>query len=245
MNTYLKVGVPRDIIEPLFPLIFDELYHEVFGGTEGWSLNIDTLMVLDKLKEWQDTGDGPRLGVISNFDERLPKLLHALGISHYFDIIITSKECGMEKPCRQIFDIAPTRLGLYDRTAAIHVGDSFSKDIVGATAAGWNAFYVKSPAYSDLPPQTTETPSLWWATSGKFWMLLAWRILNRSSSRQHTGFHERIPERNHGGNFQFAQVVLSWLTRRHCPWAMAHEGRFSIRPTAKFPHSASIPLFDC
>ena len=37
------------------------------------------------------TGDGPRLGVISNFDERLPKLLEALGIADYFDIIITSK----------------------------------------------------------------------------------------------------------------------------------------------------------
>eukprot|EP00620_Florenciella_sp_RCC1587_P020043 CAMPEP_0182579988 /NCGR_PEP_ID=MMETSP1324-20130603/45670_1 /TAXON_ID=236786 /ORGANISM="Florenciella sp., Strain RCC1587" /LENGTH=357 /DNA_ID=CAMNT_0024796155 /DNA_START=270 /DNA_END=1340 /DNA_ORIENTATION=- len=157
-DTYTKVGVPSDIIDPLFPLLFDELYHEVFTGTDGWELNADTMMVLDKLKEWQETGDGPRLGVISNFDERLPKLLEALGIADYFDIIITSKECGMEKPCRQIFDIALTRLGIYERDAAVHVGNDYDTDVKGATAAGWNALYVKEPAYTNLPAQTTDTP---------------------------------------------------------------------------------------
>ena len=36
--------------------------------------------------------------MISNFDERLPKLLEALGIADYFDIIITSK---VSKPLAQ------------------------------------------------------------------------------------------------------------------------------------------------
>ena len=64
----------------------------------------------------------------------------------------------MEKPCRQIFDIALTRLGIYDRNVAVHVGNEFDTDVKGAAAAGWHALYVKPPAYTTLPPQTEDTP---------------------------------------------------------------------------------------
>lgn len=129
---------------------------QVFTGVEGWELAPYAKETLERLAEWKDNGDGPFLGVISNFDERLPKLLDALGIGHYFDICLTSKECGMEKPARQIFDIALAQLGIYDRSSVIHVGDSFDKDVVGATKAGWNAVYVRPPPYADLPPQSDD-----------------------------------------------------------------------------------------
>ena len=183
-DTYLKVGVPGDIIDPVFPAVFNELYEDVFTGTKGWELARDAEYVLSSIKAWrgENAGAGPKLGVISNFDERLPKLLEALGIQHYFDFIITSKECGMEKPSRQIFDIALTRLSIIDRSKAVHVGDvscssdfkrcsistipadpffafpfamflkSFNKDVCGAAAAGWNAVLLKSPPYSDAVP---------------------------------------------------------------------------------------------
>jgi HAD superfamily hydrolase (TIGR01549 family) len=116
---------------------------KVFTGTAGWELKRDAEFVLETLKWWQDEAGGPKLGVISNFDERLPTLLDALGISHYFDFILTSRECGMEKPSKQIFDIALTRLGITERNKAVHVGDSFDKDVRGASSAGWGAVLIK------------------------------------------------------------------------------------------------------
>ena len=38
------------------------------------------------------------------------------------------------------------------------VGNDYDSDVKGATAAGWNALYVKAPAYTNLPAQTAETP---------------------------------------------------------------------------------------
>ena len=35
-----------------------------------------------------DAGAGPKLGVIANFDERLPALLEELGVAHYFDVCV-------------------------------------------------------------------------------------------------------------------------------------------------------------
>lgn len=159
-DTYMEVGVPEEVMAPLMPIVFDELYDTVFTGTEGWELTEDALYVLDRLKAQQKAlGDrAPKLGVIANFDERLHKILEVLGIDHYFDVVLTSKECGMEKPARQIFDIALTRLGIYDRPTAVHIGDAFAFDVEGAAGAGWQALYVQPPPFGDKPPNPEKLP---------------------------------------------------------------------------------------
>lgn len=58
----------------------------------------------------------------------------------------------MEKPSRQIFDIALTRLGITERSKAVHVGNSFDKDVVGASGAGWNSVLIKPPPFSEEAP---------------------------------------------------------------------------------------------
>lgn len=157
-ETYLKVGVPEEILNELFPVLFDELYNNIFVGPDGWELTEYTMDVLEKLRKWKEEEGGPRLGIIANFDERLPEVLEALGVAQYFDFCITSRECGMEKPSRQIFDIAMGRMGLRDRTSAVHLGNSYENDVVGATSAGWHALYLADPPYHTLPDQTLETP---------------------------------------------------------------------------------------
>lgn len=149
-NTYLEVGVPADILVEYMEDVFPELYHEYFTGPGGWELTNDALYVLEEIGKWKTFlgTAAPKVGVISNFDERLHVLLESLGIAHHFDFVLTSKECGMEKPSRQIFDIALTRCGIYDRTQAVHVGADFEPDIGGAAAAGWNAVFVKGPPFT-------------------------------------------------------------------------------------------------
>ncbi len=46
--------------------------------------------MLDKLQEWRMEG-GPKLGVVVDFDERLPAILESLDMAHYFDVVVSSR----------------------------------------------------------------------------------------------------------------------------------------------------------
>lgn len=34
---------------------------------------------------------GPKLGVVVDFDERLPNILESLSMAHYFDVVVSSR----------------------------------------------------------------------------------------------------------------------------------------------------------
>ena len=97
----------------------------------------DALYTLKKLTEWRDMGGGPKLGIISNFDDRLHSILNQLGLGESFDFILTSYESACEKPDRGIFDEALKRAQCTDPSLAYHVGNSIDIDAVGAITAGW------------------------------------------------------------------------------------------------------------
>jgi putative hydrolase of the HAD superfamily len=86
--------------------------------------------VLDSLQDREYT-----LGIISNISCRLPELLKQLGIAPYFDFAIASDVFGVSKPDSRIFEEA-LRRGNVDASRAIHVGDSYDADVVGAENAG-------------------------------------------------------------------------------------------------------------
>jgi putative hydrolase of the HAD superfamily len=112
-----------------------ELFHR-FGTPEAWEVYPEVPEVLAALK-----AQGLRLGVISNWDERLPVLLDGLGIGFFFDTLVVSSEVGVEKPHRQIFARALARLEV-SPAAALHVGDSILEDVEGAIAAGMEAVWL-------------------------------------------------------------------------------------------------------
>lgn len=62
-------------MEKLLPAVFEMLYTEVFGSKEGWVVKEDVTYVLQKLVNWRDQGAGPKIGIVSNFDDRLPTIL--------------------------------------------------------------------------------------------------------------------------------------------------------------------------
>jgi putative hydrolase of the HAD superfamily len=78
------------------------------------------------------------LGVVSNWDSRLPALLGALGLRDRFDTIAVSALEGVEKPDPGIFRIALDRLGVPPERA-LHVGDHPDLDVRGALEAGIDA----------------------------------------------------------------------------------------------------------
>jgi putative hydrolase of the HAD superfamily len=67
--------------------------------------------------------------------------LEASGLSSHFDAVVVSADLGAAKPDAYAFEYALERLGA-DREQAVMVGDSVSKDVDGALAAGLGAVWV-------------------------------------------------------------------------------------------------------
>ena len=110
-----------------------EAIYEHFAGARAWRVFDDVLPVLSGLKS-----RGFKCGLISNWDERLRRLLDELALTAWFDVIVISCEAGHAKPAPQIFHRAARQLGL-PTGAILHVGDSGSEDLAGAQAAGMQA----------------------------------------------------------------------------------------------------------
>lgn len=78
---------------------------------------------------------GIRLGIISNAEGQIRRLLEHVGVHEYFGSVLDSKEVGLEKPDRRIFERALQELSV-GAHEAVHVGDIIAADIVGARDAG-------------------------------------------------------------------------------------------------------------
>ena len=79
LNTYKGTQdlttIEADELEKLMPVVFPMLYDEIFNTAKGWLVKEDVVYTLTKLKEWRDQGSGPKIGVISNSDNRLKNVL--------------------------------------------------------------------------------------------------------------------------------------------------------------------------
>src|SRR5262249_51276976 len=102
-----------------------------------WKVFDDAFPTLDRLAT-----HGLKLGVISNWDERLRPLLAELKLSEYFQAIVVYNEVGFPKPSPVIFEVAAEELGLAPNTI-LHVGDNAARDLDGARSAGFHGFWLK------------------------------------------------------------------------------------------------------
>ena len=83
---------------------------------------------------------GLRLAVVSNSNGTVAGLLEALGLAGWLDAVVDSGVVGFEKPDPRIFRHAAAALGV-EPAEAVHVGDLYSVDVVGARAAGARASF--------------------------------------------------------------------------------------------------------
>ena len=81
------------------------------------------------------------LGLISNAPADTSRVVEALGLTKYLSTIVISGAVGYTKPHPEIFRIALRRAGV-DAAEAIHVGDLYEADIVGARNAGMEGILV-------------------------------------------------------------------------------------------------------
>ena len=119
--------------------------YDLFATPEGWSLEAETRSVLEKLANTNRS-----LVVVSNFDERLPLILNAFGITNLFTSVVMSSVERVAKPEPFLYRLALQKVNArlfppLDPSECLHIGDNVENDYETAWAAGWNALLLKPP----------------------------------------------------------------------------------------------------
>jgi putative hydrolase of the HAD superfamily len=129
-------------------------YFNLVLGEAGIARSPATDAALEEVKAWHDRyclwedviegvrpslqrfrAAGLRLAAVSNANGTVRVLFDRLGFTPLFEVVLDSRVEGVEKPDPGIFRLALERLG-EEAGAALHVGDFYNVDVVGARAAG-------------------------------------------------------------------------------------------------------------
>lgn len=95
-----------------------------------WWVDVGALNVLGQVAR-----TGVKLGIVSNWDNRLRILYTRFALDRMFPVLICSAELGVEKPDPEIFLAACTAAGVRP-CEAVHIGDDAVNDVEGANRAG-------------------------------------------------------------------------------------------------------------
>ena len=115
--------------------LVDALYGR-FSDLASYRLHPDALPVLERLRSM-----GLVLGLISNFEEWLERLLETLEVHTFFDVTVISGIEGVEKPDPEIFRIALQRARATPERA-VYVGDNPVFDVEAARRVGMTPVLV-------------------------------------------------------------------------------------------------------
>ena len=123
------LGVQEHVEQMTWELLQSE--HSLFAANAA-TLYDDTIPTLQHLRD-----AGFKLAIVSNWDTPLDPLTERLGIAHYFDIIVASHDARVRsaKPDPHIFNYTLEAVGV-SAAEAVHVGDTYEADIVGAQGVG-------------------------------------------------------------------------------------------------------------
>jgi HAD superfamily hydrolase (TIGR01549 family) len=130
-----KLGVCEHVEQMAWEVLQYE--HAMFSRNNA-SLYDDVLPTLNRLREV-----GLKMVIVSNWDTPLYNTVEALGIERYFDAIVASHDRRVccAKPNPEIFFHALKPVGALPGEA-VHIGDSYESDIIGAQAAGIRAILL-------------------------------------------------------------------------------------------------------
>lgn len=134
VSAYIGAGLEREAAEQLAPRVREE-----FLDLRRWEVFEDAVPCLASLRE-----SGWRHQILSNHVPELPELVEGLGLSSFFDRVLTSAHIGFEKPHPEAFKAALD--GIPRKATVWMIGDNPVSDIEGATAAGLEAILVRRQA---------------------------------------------------------------------------------------------------
>lgn len=132
-------GVPGD------HAVHSARFLELFWTPGNWTAYPD---VVDSMRQLRDRGVG--VGILSNASSDLLELLAALDILPHCDFTVVSAIEGTKKPDRRIFEVA-LRRSRVEPSEAVHVGDMYVEDVVGARAVGVRPLLMDRGALGMFP----------------------------------------------------------------------------------------------
>jgi putative hydrolase of the HAD superfamily len=139
-RAWWRLAVRRCFAEHADEIDLDEVFEELwshFARGDAWRVYPDVARTFDALRH-----RGIKIGLVSNWDCRLPPLLQGLGLWDMFDVPVVSFQVGVEKPDPAIFEHA-LRAGGATPERCVHVGDSYEQDVVGARRAGIRPVWLR------------------------------------------------------------------------------------------------------
>ena len=130
-----KLGVHEHVEQIAWEVLQYE--HALFSRNNA-TLYEDVLPTLDRLQQMN-----LKMGIVSNWDTPLHAMVEELGLAPYFEIVVASHDQRVRsaKPDAAIFEYALNAVGV-SAEEAVHIGDSFEADIMGADAAGIRAILL-------------------------------------------------------------------------------------------------------
>lgn len=123
---------------------------ELYAGLS-FVLFDDVLDTMKALKERDLT-----LGLLTNLNRDINSLCRELGMEPYLDFTVTSAEVGAEKPHPPVF-LAALEHASVTAEQALHVGDQYSVDVVGARNLGINPIFLDR---DDVYPEVNDCPRI-------------------------------------------------------------------------------------
>jgi putative hydrolase of the HAD superfamily len=123
---------------------------QLFKGVT-FALFDDVLSTMKALKERKLT-----LGLLTNASKDLVSVHSKLGLDPYLDFVVTSEEAGGDKPQPAIFLMALEKAGV-EAPEAMHVGDQYKIDIVGAQGVSIKPILVDR---YDIYPDVIDCPRI-------------------------------------------------------------------------------------
>jgi putative hydrolase of the HAD superfamily len=144
-DVFAGAGLLAGFAPGAFDAYFDAVYRH-FEDPATWDVFPDVMPVLAALRAL-----GSPLGIVSNFDSRVLRILEGLDLARWFESVTLSSQVGATKPAGAIFARALAHHGV-DAARALHVGDSPAEDYEGARAAGLRAALIdRSGRHADRP----------------------------------------------------------------------------------------------
>ena len=134
--------------ELLFKIV--QRMHQLYQGIT-FVLFDDVLSTLKTLKERRLI-----LGLITNATKDMVATYRKLGLEPYLEFVVTSQEAGANKPAPPIF-LAALEKGGVEAAEAVHVGDQYELDVVGARGVGINPVLIDR---YDVAPEVSDCPRI-------------------------------------------------------------------------------------
>jgi len=138
-------------------LQINPLQHSLIAYSKYWDTFLDEMCFLRGAEDFLERMSGKKICFITDLTAHIQfRKIRKLELEKYTNLLVTSEEAGAEKPDKKIFELALEKMNKKP-TEICMIGDSYEKDVLGATSFGIHTFWLNWDDYK-IPynPMITE-----------------------------------------------------------------------------------------